>query len=69
LGIIEINEYGVIIGLSEGTVQVTAKTSKGIKTKFNVTVAKRGIISVDSVIIAEGDVKIPTGEKQQSEPF
>ncbi len=63
LGIIEINEYGVIIGLSEGTVQVTAKTSKGIKTKFNVTVAKRGIISVDSVIIAEGDVKIPTGEK------
>ena len=43
-GIIEINEYGVITGLSEGTVQVTAKTSKGIKTKFNVTVAKRGII-------------------------
>ncbi|NLW26737.1 Ig-like domain-containing protein, partial [Acetivibrio saccincola] len=43
-GIIEINEYGVITGLSEGTVQVTAKTSKGIKTKFNATVAKRGII-------------------------
>ncbi|MDQ2085828.1 S-layer homology domain-containing protein [Herbivorax sp. ANBcel31] len=62
LGIIEINEHGVIIALSKGTIEVTGKTSNGVETKFNVTVADRGIISVDSVLITESDVKMPTGE-------
>lgn len=63
LGIIEINKHGVILALSKGTIEVTAITSGGAKTKFTVVVADRGIISVDSVSINEKDVKLPVGIK------
>jgi len=60
-GIINIDGYGVITALKEGSIIVTASTVTGLKTTFTVSVSNSGIISVQSVSILPSDLSLSKG--------
>lgn len=65
LGIISINEHGVILALSAGTIEVTATAPGGVSTVFLVTVTLNGIISVDSVSLSSSELDIKKGRSTE----
>lgn len=51
-GIVQISEYGVILGLSEGATTVTGRTADGVTSSFTVNVADGTVFPVKSIALS-----------------
>ncbi len=65
LDIISIDQYGVILASSTGTIEVTATAPGGVSTVFKVIVTLNGIVSVDSVSLSSSELDIKKGKSAE----